>query len=239
MGSLAARRIAESDWTSAFGEPSSSIYFQLAHGGIRPAPQHRSRLALTLAEREEISRGIAAHRSTRLMARLLGHSPSTVSREISRNAAMIDSERRWLTSRPGSGLVVRSVVNWRKIYRYDGQWRESSLNWSPEQIAGWLKRVRPEDGFYHVSHESIYRSLFVQTRGVSCFAIFDRSGRSAALGGLVQMAIDEGKLRILSRSVSGRQRLKIGRSLVIGRAISYPVRRTATLRPWSNVIRVT
>ena len=71
MGSLAARRIAESDWTSAFGEPSSSIYFQLAHRGIRPAPQHRSRLALTLAEREEISRGIAAHRSARLMARLL------------------------------------------------------------------------------------------------------------------------------------------------------------------------
>ena len=166
MGSLAARRIAESDWTSAFGEPSSSIYFQLAHRGIRPAPQHRSRLALTLAEREEISRGIAAHRSARLMARLLGHSPSTVSREISRNAAMIDSERPWLTSRPGSGLVVRSVVNWRKIYRYDGQWRESSLNWSPEQIAGWLKRARPEDGFYHMSHESIYRSLFVQTRGV-------------------------------------------------------------------------
>ena len=70
----------------AFGKPSSSIYFQLApHGGIRPAPRRRSRLALTLSEREEISRGIAAYQSTRSMARLLGHSPSTVSREISRN----------------------------------------------------------------------------------------------------------------------------------------------------------
>src|SRR6202166_4310460 len=66
--------------------PSSSIYFQVSpHGGIRPAPRRRSRLALTLSEREEISRGIAIHRSARSMAGLLGRSPSTVSREISRN----------------------------------------------------------------------------------------------------------------------------------------------------------
>ena len=70
----------------AFGKPSSSIYYQVApHGGIRPAPQRRSRLALTLAEHEEISRGIAGHQSARSMARLLGRSPSTVSRELGRN----------------------------------------------------------------------------------------------------------------------------------------------------------
>src|SRR5262249_61287780 len=70
----------------AFGKPSSSIYFQVApHGGIRPARRRRSRLALTLSEREEISRGIAAARSLRSMARLLGRAPSTVSREIKRN----------------------------------------------------------------------------------------------------------------------------------------------------------
>src|SRR5215468_9242682 len=70
----------------AFGKPSSSIYFQVApHGGIRPAARRRSRLALTLSEREEISRGIAAARSLRSMARLLGRAPSTVSREIKRN----------------------------------------------------------------------------------------------------------------------------------------------------------
>ena len=64
----------------AFGKPSSSIYNQVTpHGGIRPAPRRRSRLALTLLEREEISRGLAAHQSTRSMARLLGRSPSTVS----------------------------------------------------------------------------------------------------------------------------------------------------------------
>ena len=70
----------------AFGKPSSSIYYQVApHGGIRPPPRRRSRLALTLAEREEISRGITAHQSARSMARLLGRSASTVSRELSRN----------------------------------------------------------------------------------------------------------------------------------------------------------
>ena len=70
----------------AFGKPSSSIYFQLApHGGIRPPPRRRARLALTLAEREEISRAIALDQSARSIARLLGRSPSSVSREISRN----------------------------------------------------------------------------------------------------------------------------------------------------------
>src|ERR1700693_1408992 len=70
----------------AFGKPSSSIYFQVApHGGIRPAARRRSRLALTLSEREEISRGITAHQSARSIARLLGRSPSTVSRELKRN----------------------------------------------------------------------------------------------------------------------------------------------------------
>ena len=94
----------------AFGKPSSSIYCQVApHGGIRPAPRRRSRLALTLAEREEISRGIAAHQSARSMARLLDRSASTVSRELSRNgghdryrAAPAD-EKAWSRSRRDGG----------------------------------------------------------------------------------------------------------------------------------------
>ena len=70
----------------AFGKPSSSIYYQVVpHGGIRPSPRRRSRLALTLSEREEISRGVAAHQWARSMARLLGRSPSSVSRELKRN----------------------------------------------------------------------------------------------------------------------------------------------------------
>src|SRR6202047_226811 len=70
----------------AFGKPSSSIYFLVApHGGIRPAQRRRSRLALTLEEREVISRGVTAHQSARSIAQVLGRSLSTVSREMSRN----------------------------------------------------------------------------------------------------------------------------------------------------------
>jgi len=93
------------------------------------------------------------------------------------------------------------------------------LNWSPEQIAGWLKRAHPEDECYHVSHETIYRSLFVKHAAClrkSCLAIFDRSGRSVDLSGRTRMAIDGGKSRISSQSVRDRQRLKIGRDLVLG-----------------------
>jgi IS30 family transposase len=152
----------------AFGKPSSSIYFQLVpHGGIRPAPRRRSRLALTLSEREEISRGIAAHQSARSMARLLGHSPSTVSREISRNggydryrAAQAD-EKAWVRARRPKRCKLANSPGLRQAVA-----RKLRLNWSPEQIAGWLKRAHPEDEFYRVSHETIYRSLFVQARGV-------------------------------------------------------------------------
>ena len=152
----------------AFGKPSSSIYFQLApHGGIRPAPRRRSRLALTLAEREEISRGIAAYQSTRSMARLLGHSPSTVSREISRNGgydryrAALADEKAWVRARRPKRCKLANSPRLRQAVV-----RKLRLNWSPEQIAGWPKRAHPEDEFYHVSHETIYRSLFVQARGV-------------------------------------------------------------------------
>ena len=151
----------------AFSKPSSSIYFQLPHGGIRPAARRRSRLALTLSEREEISRGIAAAQSARSMARLLGRSPSTVSRELNRNGgydryrAALADEMAWarahrpkrckLANNPGLRQAVASKLR---------------LNWSPEQIAGWLKRWRRGDGCNQVSHETIYRGLFVQTRGV-------------------------------------------------------------------------
>ena len=152
----------------AFGKPSSSIYYQLSpHGGIRPAPRRRSRLALTLSEREEISRGIVAQRSVRSMASFLGRSPSTVSREVRRNggydryrAAQAD-ERAWARGHRAKRckLAIHSPLR-RAVAR------KLRLNWSPEQIAGWLKRVHPGEGSYQVSHETIYRSLFVQARGV-------------------------------------------------------------------------
>jgi IS30 family transposase len=152
----------------AFGKPSSSIYFQVApHGGIRPAARRRSRLALTLSEREEISKGITAHQPARSIARLLGRSPSTVSREIARNGdydryrAALADENAWIRARrpkrcklANNGRLRQAVV------------QKLRLNWAPEQIAGWLKRTHPKDECYQVSHETIYRSLFVQARGV-------------------------------------------------------------------------
>jgi IS30 family transposase len=122
---------------------------------------------LTLAEREEISRGITAHQSARSMARLLGRSPSTVSREISRNGgydryrAALADEKAWVRAcRPKRCKLANNSGLRQAVVR------KLRLNWSPEQIAGWLKRTHPEDEFYHVSHETIYRSLFVQARGV-------------------------------------------------------------------------
>jgi IS30 family transposase len=122
---------------------------------------------LTLSEREEISRGIAGYQSTRSMARLLGHSPSTVSREISRNGgydryrAALADEKAWVRSRRPKRCKLANNPRLRQAVA-----RKLRLHWSPEQIAGWLKRAHPEDEYYHVSHETIYRSLFVQARGV-------------------------------------------------------------------------
>ena len=151
-----------------FGKPSSSIYGHVSrYGGIRPVPRRHSRLALTLSEREVISRGIAARQSARAMARLLGRSPSTVSREIKRNggydryrAAQAD-EQAWVRARRPKPCKLATSPRLRQVVAC-----KLRLNWSPEQIAGWLKRVYSEEERHQVSHETIYRSLFVQARGV-------------------------------------------------------------------------
>ena len=152
----------------AFDRPSSSIFGQLApSGGIRPSPRQRSRLALTLSEREEISRGVASHLSLRSIATQLGRSPSTISREIKRKggdnnyrAAQADQAVWDRAYRP---TLCKPACN-RPLSRTVAV--KLGLNGSPEQIAGWLKRKYPGDEHNHVSHETIYRSLFVQARGV-------------------------------------------------------------------------
>ncbi len=228
----------------AFGKPSSSIYYQLApHGGIRPSPRHRSRLALTLSEREEISRGIAAHQSARSMARLLGRSASTVSRELSRNGgydsyrAALADERAWVRARRPKRCKLARSPRLRQAVA-----SKLRLNWAPEQIAGWLKRAHPDDESYRVSHETIYRSLFVQARGVLkkellCHLRSKRTIRRSKQAGL--NGDGRGQIKDL---VSIRERP----AAVEDRAVPghwegdlCPGRRTATLRPWSNVIRVT
>ena len=156
------------DIARAFGKLRGSIYSVLSvHGGIPPSPRRRSRLALRLSEREEISRGLAEGQSVRKIAALIERAPSTVSREIRRHrgparyrAAEADG-RAWDRARRPKPcrLAVR-----RRLQKVVAQ--KLSLNWSPEQIAGWLKRQYPSTEGMQISHETIYRSLFVQARGV-------------------------------------------------------------------------
>jgi IS30 family transposase len=120
-----------------------------------------------MAEREEISRGIVAGQSVRAMARALGRSASTVSREIGRNGG----SRRYRAEAADQRAWKRALRPKPCKLAVHGQLRQAvatklDLKWSPEQIAGWLKRAYPEDETRRVSHETIYRSLYVQARGV-------------------------------------------------------------------------
>ena len=136
-------------------------------GGIVPAPRRRAVAALRFEEREEISRGIAVGRSLRQIARSLGRAPSTMSREVRRNGgsqayrANRADKRAWeqaLRPKP-CRLALYRKLRWRVAQKL-------VLQWSPEQISGWLKREFSTDQDMQISHEAIYRSLFVQTRGV-------------------------------------------------------------------------
>jgi IS30 family transposase len=135
-------------------------------GGIRPAQRHRSKLALTLAEREVISRALVAGQSIRSIATSLGRAPSTISREIKRNgdqenyrANQADQATWDRTRRP---KICKLVENRTLAGIVAGKLQ---MQWAPEQIAGWLKHTYPDDENYQVSHETIYRSLYIQARG--------------------------------------------------------------------------
>jgi len=152
----------------ALGRGHTSIAAHIGpSGGIRPPARRRSAGALSLAEREEISRSIVEGRSVRAIARLLGRSPSTVSREINRNGGA-GRYRAEAADKLAWKRALRPKLCKLAIY---GQLRQAvvrklELNWSPEQIAGWLKRVYRDTEAWRVSHETIYRSLYVQARGV-------------------------------------------------------------------------
>ena len=135
-------------------------------GGIRPPQRSRSQVALSLAEREEISRGLAVGQSLRSIAACLGRAPSTVSREVSRNGG----RRRYRASKADEAAWDRAhrpkickLVQNPALAHIVAE--KLQLEWAPRQIAGWLKRKYPEDENYQVSHETIYLSLFIQARG--------------------------------------------------------------------------
>jgi IS30 family transposase len=151
-----------------FNRASSSIYPLLARtGGIRPPARVRSRLALSLFEREEISRGLRGEISLRSIARSLKRPASTISREVRRNggtkdyrAASSDAAAWDRAQRPKPCKLAGNAYLCRAISA------KLTRKWSPQQIAGWLMRKHPDEEDKRVSHETIYRSLFIQTRGV-------------------------------------------------------------------------
>jgi IS30 family transposase len=152
----------------AVDRPHTSIHCLLAHhGGIVPRVRRRSLLVLTAAEREDISRGLASGSSIRDIAKGLERAASTVSREVARHCGRPEyraheaDQRAWNSALRPKRCLLAIHVKLRKMVA-----SKLILDWSPEQVSGWLKIQYPEDESMRVSHETIYRSLFIQARGV-------------------------------------------------------------------------
>ncbi len=152
----------------AFGKPHNSIHgFLSQHGGIVPAVRRRSLLVLTAVEREDISRGLASGSSIRDIAKGLERAASTVSREVARHGgrpeyrAQEADHQAWESALRPKRCLLAIHVKLRKVVA-----SKLILDWSPQQISGWLKIQYPADESMRVSHETIYRSLFIQARGV-------------------------------------------------------------------------
>jgi IS30 family transposase len=150
-----------------FGKPSSSIFKHIrSTGGFTPVVRRRASAALSLAEREEVSRGLVEGQSIRSIARDLKRAASTISREVARNGgihryrAVKADKRAWklaLWPKPCK-LVLQASLRQAVVLKLE-------THWSPQQIAGWLKRTYPDRKDMHISHETIYKSLYVQARG--------------------------------------------------------------------------
>ncbi len=150
-----------SDIARALQKAPGSIHTMIeATGGFSPPTRRRRSCALTPSEREEISRGLATGESLRAIACRLGRCASTVCREVERNGgrnryrAAKAEERSWQRARRPKRCLLAMVAE------------KLKEDWSPQQISGWLKREYPSDEAMRVSHETIYRTLFVQARGV-------------------------------------------------------------------------
>jgi IS30 family transposase len=166
----------------AFGRFPSAIYaVQRVTGGVRPAERRRRKDALTLTEREEISRGLASRETYRTIAVRLHRAPSTVCREVRRNAGRAQyracpAERRALqvAHRPKPAKLAQSP-RLRAVVEV-----KLALKWSPQQIAEWLPTAYPADPEMRVSHETIYLSLYVQSRGALRYELHRalRTGRA-------------------------------------------------------------
>jgi IS30 family transposase len=151
----------------ALGKDHVVIQFLLArHGGIAPAARRRSRRVLTLAEREDISRGIASGCSMRVIAQRVSRACSTVSREVARHGGRAQyranqaDQQAWESALRPKPCLLATHSKLQELVA-----SKLLQDWSPQQISGWLKRQYPHDESLRVSHETIYRSLFIQARG--------------------------------------------------------------------------
>jgi IS30 family transposase len=149
-------------------KPPATVFSYLRyHGGMQPPPRTRSSRQLSLNEREEISRGLATGLSMRSIALMLERSPSTICREIQRNGgrskyrATIADQSAWRRGKRPKPCVLKTNVALKNIVI-----QKLTLNWSPEQISAWLIVKYPDDETLRVSHETIYKTLFIQTRGL-------------------------------------------------------------------------
>jgi IS30 family transposase len=147
--------------------PGSVFRFVAEGGGISPPVQKRKAHSLTLTEREEISRGLSCNESLQSIATRLKRAVSTISREVARNGgstryrAATADECAWSRARRPKVCKLAVERRLKECVAF-----KLSQNWSPEQISGWLKKRYPNDERMRISHETIYRSLFIQARGV-------------------------------------------------------------------------
>ena len=191
-----------------FDRHHSSVRGVLAEsGGIRPPARRRSARALTLGEREDVSRALVAGHSIRAIASMLRRAPSTISRELRRNggaeryrASHADQAAWDRAHRPKTcKLALHPTLAERVADKLQQQW-------SPQQIAGWLMRSYPEDATSQVSHETIYRTLFIQSRGALKKELLEHLRRTRAMRRSrhhTQKATDHGRI---SDTVSIRER---------------------------------
>ncbi len=215
----------------AIEKPPATIFSYLRyHGGIQPYTITRSSRALSLADREDISRGLAANHSVRKISLLINRSPSTISREINKNGGVLkyraveaDTAAWKRAKRPKLCLLAENIALKKVVTA------KLSQNWSPEQISGWLKLAYSDNESMRVSHETIYKSLFLQTRGLlrkkmrkhlRTKRIFRRSNKhqTGSRGRIVDgVSISERPASIEDRAVSGHWE----GDLIVGSSNSY------------------
>ncbi len=185
----------------------TTLYYTLKKtGGVAPLQRSRSASHLSAREREEISRGLVAGVSVRALGRQLGRSASTISREIARNGgplayrAAAADERAWKNAKRPKPCVLGTNERLRMAVA-----ERLQHDWSPQQIAGWLKVVHHNEPDMQISHETIYRSLFIQARGVLKKELIAhlRSGRCMRRG---KTATLKGRPRGIVDAISIRER---------------------------------